>query len=443
MATSRVFREDFFMQNLNILEGSTLNEAKRHVMFHHYNASGWITLAKKDDDGTWRQYHYQPEQLASELSTWLGENVYFSQNTFYKPQRRIENIKQLRALYVDVDCHHLNYDPHWVVEKLNLEVFQESVPIPNFIIYSGRGLVCIWLIEPVPYQALPLWKAVQNHFYQQLEYVGADKKSIDSTRVFRVSGSINSKNGKEVMVEYRHDYRYILKDLQTEYLPELVPKQPKKVGRKSKVLQLHNIRNLHYARLLDLVKIAELRNYDLKGYRELTCFLYRYWSCCLTDDLEDSLKQMLEFNGEFQEPLPENEVLKATQSAEKAWKAKSDAKANEEAMAKGYPGAGYNLKNSTIIRWLDINQEEQIHLRTIINPYEKRRRKRERDKLAFREKNRSVSREDYLGQQKEKSADKLWQLQRAIQQFPDASNIKLAELLAVSEGYVRKLKKNL
>ena len=431
------------MQNLSIVENSSLDEAKRHVLFHHYKASGWITLAKKESDGTWKQYHYQPGQVASELSIWLGENVFFSQNTFYKPQRRIENIKQLRALYVDVDCHNLNYDPHWVVEKLNLEVFQDSIPVPNLIIYSGRGLICIWLIEPVPYQALPLWKAVQNYFYEQLEYVGADKKSIDSTRVFRVSGSINSKNGKEVAIDYRHDYRYILRDLQTEYLPELIPKQSKKPGRKSKIIRLHNVQNLHYARLLDLVKLAELRNYDLKGYREFICFLYRYWGCCLSDDLEDSLQQMLEFNKDFKEPLPENEVIKATRSAETAWRAKSDVKANEEAILKGYPGAGYNLKNATIITWLDITTEEQIHLRTIIDANEKRRRKRERDKFTFREKNGSVSREDYLDQQKEKREDKLWQLQKAMKQYPQASNIKLAKLLAVSEGYIRKLKKNL
>ena len=431
------------MQNLKIVEQSALDEAKQHVLFHHYEASGWITLAKKERYGTWKQYHYQPKQVASELSVWLGENVYFSQNTFYKPQRRIENLRQLRALYVDVDCYHLNYDPHWVVGKLNLEVFQQSVPAPNLIIYSGRGIVCIWLIEPVPYQALPLWKAVQNYFYKQLEYVGADKKSIDSTRVFRVSGSINSKNGKEVVMEYGHDYRYSLRDLQAEYLPELVPKQPKKTGRKPKIIRLHNIQNLHYARLLDLVKIAELRHYDLQGYREYICFLYRYWSCCLTDDLDDSLQQMLEFNREFKEPLPENEVIKATKSAERAWQAKSDAKANEEAIAKGYPGAGYNLKNATIIEWLNITPEEQIHLRTIIDANEKRRRKRERDKLAFREKNGSVSREEYMEEQKEITEEKLWQLEKAMEQYPKISNVKLAELLAISEGYVRKLKKNL
>ncbi|WP_338754906.1 replication protein [Bacillus sp. FJAT-52991] len=430
------------MKNLK-LEESSLDQAREHVLFHHQEADGWVTFAKKERSGAWKQYHYRPEELASQMPNWLGENVYFSQNTFYKPQRRIENIRQLRALYVDVDCHQLNYDPKWVLGKLELEVFKKTLPDPNIIIFSGRGLVCIWLIDPVPYKALPLWQALQNDFCGKLEYVGADKKSIDATRVFRVAGTYNSKSGIQVDIQYRHEYRYGLRELQSEYLPELAPSQPKKPGRTAKVVHLYNVRNLHYTRLLDLVRLINLRNYHVQGHRELLCFLYRYWSYCLTDDASDSLQQMLEFNSEFKEPLKEREVIRATRSAEQAWRAKSNKQANEEAIQKGYPGAGYNLKNTTIIQWLDIQPEEQEHLRTIIDSHEKRRRKRERDKLAFRAKRGSISRGEYLEKQKDKTEDRLWQLQQAIKRHPEANNTELGKLLAVSEGYIRKLKKQL
>ncbi|MEC2075836.1 replication protein [Metabacillus fastidiosus] len=432
------------MEKLKI-EETSLVRAKGHVLFHHRNADGWVTLAQKKT-GIWKQYHYKPEELAFKLSEWLGEDVYFSQNTFYKPERRIENIRQLRAVYVDVDCYQLNYDPGWVIGKLDLEIFGEILPEPNIIIFSGRGLVCIWLIEPAPHKALPLWQAIQGYFCKQLDYVGADKKSIDATRVFRIAGSINSKNGQEVISQYRHDYRYALRDLQEEYLPELVPRQPKKPGRKPKIVYLHNIRSLHYARLLDLVRLVDLREYNIKGYRELFCFLYRYWGCCLTENAEDSLQQMLEFNSELKEPLPEKEVIRATKSAEKAWLAKSDTKANEEAIKLGYPGAGYNLKNSKIIEWLDITKEEQIHLQTIIDGNEKRRRKRERDKLYQEKKRRdqgNMTREEYIKTQYDKTDNHLFNLQQVLKQNPKAKRKELAELLGVSVYRIDQLKKKL
>ncbi|MFC0298468.1 hypothetical protein [Geobacillus jurassicus] len=258
------------------------------------------------------------------------------------------------------------------------------------------------------------------------------------------TGSVNSKSKREVVVEYRHGDRYVLRDLQYEYLPELTRTGTGKKGRKGKLVRLHNIQTLHYARLLDLIRLAELRNYDLKGYRELFCFLYRYWSCCLTDDPDEALRQMIELNAGFKEPLSEKEVIRATKSAEKAWKARNDAKANEEARKKGYPGAGYNLKNSTIIRWLDITPEEQRYLQTIIDANEKRRRKRERDRARTGELRRgqgAKTREEYLEEQRERTEDKAWQLQKAMERHPDATNKQLAMMLQISVRRVQQLKR--
>ncbi|WP_180271514.1 hypothetical protein [Fredinandcohnia onubensis] len=161
--------------------------------------------------------------------------------------------------------------------KLEHEFYGHSIPEPNILIFSGQGMVLIWLIEPVPYKALPLWQAVQNHFLKQLSELGGDPKAADAARVFRIAGSINSKNGNEVRAEYRHDYRYALREIQNDYLPDLSEVFSKKVGkgkkgRKKKVVQLFNTYKLHYARLLDLVKLVELRNYNVYGYRETICF---------------------------------------------------------------------------------------------------------------------------------------------------------------------------
>lgn len=420
-----------------------LEQAKEHVLFHHNSSDGYITVAKKESNGNFKQYHYKPEELAVELSEWLGEDVYFSQNTFYKPSRKIENIRQIRALYIDVDFYLFNYSKDWVLGNIELLVQDNEIPQPNLIIHSGQGVVCVWSIVPVPYKALPLWNVLQNDFLHKLEGLGGDSKATDVTRVFRVAGSVNSKNGEVVHVEYLHNDRYVLRELQDEFLPELKPPKEKKKGRPSKVVHLHNVRRLHHARLLDVVTLVELRSYDVRGHRELILFLYRYWLCCFLDDENEALEHTLALNRDFKEPLREREVIRATKSAEKAWKAKNDAKANEEAIKLGFPGAGYNIKNKKLIDWLGITPEEQLQLRTIIDGNEKRRRKRNRDKIAKREERGSVSRDEYLIQQAEKTEDKLWQLQKAMKRYPSYSNYKLAELLAVSEGYIRKLKTKL
>lgn len=418
------------------------NPAKYHAWFHHKDADGFITLAKKTPDG-FKQYHYKPEELATELSQWIGEDVYFSQNTFYKPFRRIENIRQLRALYVDLDCYLFNYDPDWIIGKLELEYFKETIPDPNLIIFSGQGLVLIWLIEPVPYKALPLWQSIQNFFIEQLKSLGGDAKAGDAARVFRIAGSINSKNGQAVNVQYRHDYRYVLRDIQSDYLPQLTPKKGKK-GRKPKLLQLHNVYRLHVTRLKDLMTLVELRNYDVFGQRELICFLYRYWSCCILNDPDEALQHTLEVNKMFLQPLSDNEVARATKSAEKAWAAKNDAHANALAIERGYPGAGYNLKNLKIIEWLSITEDEQKHLETIIDANEKRRRKRERDKIyqeQIRRGRGDMTRSEYLIGQHGKTGENLFKIQTLLDEGYKQKQI--VEMLGISKGRVSQLVKML
>lgn len=416
-----------------------LEEARKHVLFHHHSADGYITVAQKQPNGGFRQYHYKPEELATRLTEWLGEDVYFSQNTFYKPSRKIENIRQIRALYVDVDFYLFNYHKEWVLGNIGLLVEDNEIPQPNLIIHSGQGVVCVWFIEPVPYMALPLWNVLQNDFLEKLKDLGGDSKATDATRIFRIAGSVNSKNGEVVHVEYLHKNRYMLKELQAEFLPELDPPKKKKKGKPSKVVHVHKVRQLHHARLLDVVRLVELRDYDVRGYRELILFLYRYWLCCFLNDAEEALDHVLALNRDFLEPLPNREVVRATKSAEKAWAAKSDTKANEEAIKQGYPGAGYNLKNKKIIEWLDITPEEQKYLKTIIDANEKRRRKRTRDKLAKREERDSVSRGKYLEQQQEKTENKLWQLKKAMERHPKATKKEIAKMLGISRNHLYRL----
>lgn len=423
-----------------------IDAAEQQLLFHHnpQNTSGWITLAKKDPDTKrFRQYHYQPEELASALTDWMGEDVYYSQNTFYKPQRRIDNIRQLRSLYVDLDVYNLGLTPEWVLGKLEFEYFGQSIPEPNMIVFSGRGLVLIWNIEPIPYKAMPLWRAVETFFVEQLKEVGADNKATDPARIFRLAGTVNSKSRAIVKTEYRHDHRYDIHQLQFDYLPELSPKKlaAKKKGRKTKVLRMFNTYTLHLSRARDIAKLVELRQGAVEGFRETILFLYRYWTCCFTDDPDRAIEDTLSLNSEFLHPLPEKEVITATKSAEKAWAAKSDAKANELAKSLGYPGAGYNMPNSQIIEWLDISPEEQEHMSSIIGAVEKRRRNR----LQKEKWRRSVGMrpmEEYNQERKKQVLSQAEQLKILVKENPSWTNKQLAEAMNTTVRSVQRWKKH-
>lgn len=431
-----------------------LDAARSHILFQHnpQNTDGFVTIARKDKEtGRFTQSFYKPTELAQHLTTIMGEDVFFSQNTFYRKARRIETVRQLRSLYVDLDFYLFNYTPEQVLYWLENDHFNRTIPEPNMIIFSGQGIVLIWKIDPVPYMALPLWQAVQNYLIDQLKPMGGDPRAADAARIFRLAGSTSSKNGNQVRVEYLHDYQYSLREIQDGYLPELTPKQEKpKRGRKKKVLHLFNIYTLHGARLKDLDTLVRLRHGEMPSCREITLFLYRYWSCCFEKDPDAALQHTLEFNNLFAHPLTEHEVVRATKSAEKAYQAKSDKAANERAKAMGYPGAGYRISNAKLIDWLSITEEEQKHMKTIIGPKEKNRRKREAyhanpepKKLAvttYRRKKGIKPRAEYLQQAKSETDAKLELIRQALQEDPTMSIRKLAEKTGLSKSAVQRLK---
>lgn len=429
-----------------VLENTALpvlseEQALEHILRHHAGADGWITLSRREGE-RYQQYHYHVEQLVEVVPEWIGPDVFFSQNTFYRPARKIEHIRQLRSLYVDVDCYLLNFDPEWVIRSMEMELFREKMPEPNFIIFSGRGLVLVWLIDPVPAQALPLWQAVENYLVRQLKSFGGDAKASDAARILRLAGTVNSRSNEPVLVQYRHSARYVLRDIERDFLPEIAPikrgiQSPGKSSGKSVKLhqRLFRVYSLHYTRLRDLVKLCELREWDMAGYRETTLFLYRYWSCCFLFDPKEALENTLEINAQFRQPLAEREVIRATKSAEKAWKAKNDAEANKAAKEKGYPGAGYNVSNQKLIEWLEITEEEQRQLDTIIGravKYERKNQTREKARRACGK----VTRDEYLSQ-----AD--GRRREAIRMRSDGLSHKaIAEVLGVSKSAVTKMLKH-
>ena len=378
-----------------------LSLSVKYINIIHGDSKGWITKAKICDK-EYKQWHYKYKDLI-ELK-FDEDNVYITLNTFYKTYRRIECIKELNALFIDLDIYKTGFTKEQILINLNENYFKQSMPIPNFIIDSGRGLYLIWLIKKVPSMALPLWKAVEEYFYKTLKEFGADRQALDATRILRVPGSFNSKTHTEVKIIDNYDYLYELREIQSEYMPELSEKAPVRRGRPKKVKYIFRERSLYYARIMDIIKLCELREYDLKGHRELILFLYRYYLCYFTEDVEKALYDTLELNSMFKQPLAEKEVTRATKSAETVFK-----KENKD----------YKYKNETLIYLLEISDEEQREMITIIDDEEYKRRKRLRNKKLYNSekakekykdkliKNGEITKEEKISLRREKIKDLL------------------------------------
>ena len=333
----------------------------------HGNSKGWITRSCIDENG-YSQWHYKYKELKETDLT--EENIYITLNTFFKPYRRLECIKELNALFIDLDYYKTKFTKEQIIMNLEENYFNKTIPATNYILDSGRGLALIWLINKVPSKALPLWKAIEEYLYNKLKEFGADRQALDSTRILRVPGSINSKSKTVVSIIDEYDYIYDLREIQKEFLPELKPKEKKK-GRSKKINYIYRERSLYYARIQDITKLCELREYDLKGHREIILFLYRYYLCSFTEDVQKALEDVLELNSMFIAPLKENEVIRATRSAEKCYLDK-----NKE----------YKYKNDTLIELLEITEYEETKMSTIISKNEYKRRNNEYNKKKYQEK---------------------------------------------------------
>lgn len=333
----------------------------------HKNSEGFITVAKMKKH--WQQYYFEG---INDLSINLNDkDVYISQNTFNNRSRRLTHLKELKALYIDIDCYKVNLSKEAVKYFMENDLYGQ-IPVPNMLIDSGRGLYYIIFLENTIAEELPKWQLVERYLYEKLKDLGADNKALDATRVLRVVGSTNSKNNELVKVIDTYDYQYTLDEIIENYIPEVnedrkekqKPKGVRKKGRKKKFVSLFNLYNLYYTRFKDIKKLVEIRNYEMTGYREITLFLIRYFLNVYHGDDDLVMEEVIEINNSFTEPLEINEVFNATRSG-----------------AIGATESVYKYSNDKLIKLLDITPSEQKEMATIIGKSEKyyRNNKNRRD----------------------------------------------------------------
>ena len=330
------------------------------------------------------------------------KDVFITPNTSFNGKRAVCCIRQLRALYIDIDKRDWSFNDI-VAEVWNL-ANKGEIPYPTMVINSGRGCHLYWRIKDAPYLALDTWQELEDYLYQQLKDLGADKQATDAVRLLRIPGTVNSKNGAECKVVLMdEDTTYSMYDLREEYL-KWKPKAFKTIEItemvnnkqvKNTVVQFFTSYSLHIARVEDILTLCELRGYSVTGYRNMIIHCYAYWLGVTTRDSDALEEQVRELNNKFTEPLKESEIkaiLRCVPKAIDKFIAYEQGLRSGQAkrVSKGMRDkGGYWYKNETLIERLGITLEEQRQLKTIISKEVKYERRREKDNNSKKTKRRN------------------------------------------------------
>ena len=305
------------------------------------------------------------------------KDIYYTPNTFNSPIRRErEYLWQLHRFYIDID-HKTGTEPidqFEVVGAVEQLVEEKKIPQPTEYINSGRGIHIYWDINNCHIMLLDLWEKIENYLFntikeleRSIKNISVDTRVKDPTRLLRLPGTINSKNNSKCYSMLKNESnKYNIFDLKKAYIKP--KKQYKQNKGKIAYLPTKNLYTLNMSRIEDFKRIVSLRNGEVVGYRNTLIMLYSYHYRLINEvTVEELIKVTKEFNKSFREPYKVKELTSVCRSVNRTVKHFQDDN-----------NKGYKFTNKYIINALDLEEQEQRKLITIISTEEKYRRNNER-----------------------------------------------------------------
>lgn len=337
---------------------------------------------------------------AEEAGKWLSR-MHVSANADYyitKAQFKAaqtwdtDELFALNAIWVDIDAH--GETPSFAeaerMRSLLIHALPElaGIPVPNIIIYSGRGLHLLWLIEQCAAELAFMHRAVSHYYGEAIRDLIAGfkitKYSVDGSYganvsgLTRIPGTFNTHSSTYCTYEIIHRRRILL----TEQYDTVEYRSGKGTVDSKRCCQFapSAVQAAGLQRVNALLKLLELRT-SWEGYRDyfLLILFSAYQMAGYSN--EDSVRLTLEANTELEPSLSEREVRSLLSTAMKKH---------------------YKMKNTYIITALDLTADEQTAIGISVMPTgaTKRGKNQARDeKIAAkrRKENRMIMRFHTLG----------------------------------------------
>lgn len=370
--------------------------AHAHLIHRPNQAAGNVVFGRPgrpDEDRFWIQRTIALEDVPTYAAALAGAtDVYMSMQRFTGRRRRVVNLRELAAAYVDLDVHKTS----WADKRRDAVVWavlrrcrDEGAPEP-WLFHSGRGLTAVWPHTPIPRKAYRRWQAVQKHLAQCLHGFGVDKAALDGARVSRVVGTYNSRRPVEpVQLVHRPDSEpvYDFDSFADDVLPvargELVNlrrARAERRGRGSTVVppRTFTAASLWEARLTDLQRLLHHRWWGVlpPGQRDRWLFIagvaISWFEHYRAADVQREVNELAAQVGSWSDRETRSRMSALVQRAVMA----------DEGQTIEFQGRQidprYHFKTETICDWLDITEQEmrEAGLQTLVSPEIRRERGR-------------------------------------------------------------------
>ena len=338
----------------------------------------------------------------------LKMDMYMSISTFVRPERKEKYAYNANAIIIDLDIYKTSYECDIQRKDFDEYIYNEMKPLfkeigyePSMLLDSGRGRYLVFRLENninfSKEKAKYLYKKVVTLLIEKFRTFGADCACSDLSRVFHLVGSINTKTKKLYRNGVLSSY-YFWDDIENEDgdmykrvrivnggFPMLtgvsnistiatnlgIKKSTKKQYMyfpKSK-FSYNKYNKVNQQRDEDFNKLLYLRNYDIKGYRNI--FFHLMSVNCFYCELDESEVEsyLLNINSKLKEPYEKGQLLSVIRYARE----------NRNLFERDATKA-IKYRNSTMVRLLDISHYEQRHMKQLIDNDVEKERQGERSK---------------------------------------------------------------
>lgn len=371
----------------------------------------------------------QAGEWLSQMHVSANADYYITKAQFSKAQTwDSRNLFAINAIWIDVDAH--SETPSFAeaerMRSLLIHALPElaGIPVPNIIIYSGRGFHLVWLIEQCAAELTFMHRAVSAYYGEVIRDLIAGfkltKYSVDGSYsaniagLTRIPGTFNTYSSTYCTYEIIHRRRILL----TEQYDTAEYRSGKGAVISKRCCQFapSAVQAAGELRVNALLKLLKLRT-NWEGYRDY--FLLILFSACQMAGYsnEEALRLALKANTQLKPALSEREVQSLLSTAVKKH---------------------YKMKNAYIVEKLNLTADEQaaIGISAMPTGAKKRGKNQARDeKIAAkrRKENRMIMRFHILGWSIGTIAKKVNRCYNTVKKRIDEYTEKLEELFSQHE----------